>query len=100
MIRYVNYSARELAILFDYTQSINFQKINGRVMIPIVNGGVEIIYYFSNVNKITESGTTNKFVKNYYLMKYTFYLIVKNRYHRKEVFAVDQIYFSIQTFRK
>ena len=69
-------------------------------MIACNNSGHYVIYDFVEVNKIVEAGATTKKVKDYELSRYACYLIVQNGDPRKEVIALGQTYFAIQTYRQ
>ena len=69
-------------------------------MIACENSGHEIMHDFAEVSKIVESGITSKSIKDYKLTKYACYLIVQNGDPRKEVIALGQTYFAIQTYRQ
>ncbi len=92
--------ARELAVALDYTQWRNFACVIKRAMIACENSGHDIFYDFAEVSKIVEAGATNKPVKDYELSRYACYLIVQNGDPRKEVIALGQTYFAIQTYRQ
>lgn len=94
------WSARELAIVLDYVQWRNFQKVIARAMIACENSGHEVMYDFAEVSKIVEAGAANKSIKDYELTRYACYLIVQNGDPRKEVIALGQTYFAIQTYRQ
>ena len=91
------WSARELAIALDYTKWENFSKVIGRAMIACENSGHSVVGDFPEVRKIVEAGATSKPKKDYELSRYACYLIVQNSDPRKEVVALGQTYFAIQT---
>lgn len=94
------WSARELALALDYGEWRNFSKVIDRAMIACENSGHVISHDFVEVNKIVEAGATSKSIKDYELSRYACYLIVQNGDPRKEVIALGQTYFAIQTYRQ
>lgn len=94
------WSARELALALDYMQWRNFNKVIDRAMIACENSGHNVSDDFAEVSKIVSAGATNKSVKDYELSRYACYLIVQNGDPRKEVIALGQTYFAIQTYRQ
>ncbi len=93
-------SARELALVLDYVKWENFQKTISRAMIACENSGHSVSDDFPEVRKIVEAGATSKPRKDYELSRYACYLIVQNGDPRKEVIALGQTYFAIQTYRQ
>ena len=69
-------------------------------MIACENSGHSIEHDFPEVRKIVEAGATSKPKKDYELTRYACYLIVQNGDPRKEVIALGQTYFAIQTYRQ
>ena len=69
-------------------------------MIACENSGHSIPDDFPEVRKIVEAGVTTKPKKDYELSRYACYLIVQNGDPRKEVIALGQTYFAIQTYRQ
>ena len=94
------WSARELAPALEYTKWENFQNVIKRAMIACENSGDSVEDDFPEVRKIVDAGITSKPVKDYELTRYACYLIVQNGDPRKEVIALGQTYFAIQTYRQ
>ena len=94
------WSARELAPALEYTKWENFQNVIKRAMIACENSGHSVENDFPEVRKIVDAGIASKPVKDYELNRYACYLIVQNGDPRKEVIALGQTYFAIQTYRQ
>ena len=94
------WSARELAPVLEYTKWENFQNVIKRAMIACENSGHSVEDDFPEVRKIVDAGIASKPVKDYELTRYACYLIVQNGDPRKEVIALGQTYFAIQTYRQ
>jgi DNA-damage-inducible protein D len=94
------WSARELASTLDYNKWENFSKVIDKAMIACKNSGHDTLNDFPEVRKIVEAGATSKPKKDYELSRYACYLIVQNGDPRKEVVALGQTYFAIQTYRQ
>lgn len=93
--------ARELATVLDYTKWENFSKVINRAMIACKNSGHDVFDHFPEVGKMIDlpKGAKRKVV-DYELSRYACYLIVQNGDPRKEVIALGQTYFAIQTYRQ
>lgn len=95
------WSARELAIALDYTKWENFHKVIKRAMIACENSGHTIYECFPEVRKTSKMPKGGfKDLVDYELTRYVCYLIVQNGDPRKEVIALGQTYFAIQTYRQ
>lgn len=93
--------ARELAIALEYVQWRNFLKVLDRAMLSCKNSGYDITDHFAEVSKtIKMPKTATKQVDDFKLTRYACYLIVQNGDPRKEVIALGQTYFAIQTRRQ
>ena len=67
-------------------------------MIACENSGHNSSSGFAEVSKIVEAGAASKPILDYELSRYACYLIVQNGDPRKEVIALGQTYFAIQTY--
>ncbi|OGJ92041.1 MAG: DNA damage-inducible protein D [Candidatus Raymondbacteria bacterium RifOxyA12_full_50_37] len=92
--------ARELAPVLEYVQWRNFAKVLDRAMLACKNSGYALQDHFAEVSKIVEAGATSKPIADFKLTRYACYLIVQNGDPRKEVIALGQTYFAIQTRRQ
>ena len=92
--------ARELAEVLEYVQWRNFNKVLDRAILACKNSGYETNNHFAEVSKIVEAGVASKPINDYKLTRYACYLIVQNGDPRKEVIALGQTYFAIQTRRQ
>ena len=93
--------ARELAPVLEYTKWENFAKVIKRAMIACENSGHAVTDQFPEVRKlITAAKGAQRELVDYELSRYACYLIVQNGDPRKEVIALGQTYFAIQTYRQ
>ena len=93
--------ARELAMVLEYVQWRNFAKVLDRAKLSCKNSGYAIADHFAEVSKtITMPKSAIKQVIDFKLTRYACYLIVQNGDPRKEVIALGQTYFAIQTRRQ
>lgn len=93
--------ARELAKVLDYTEWRNFQKVIDRAILACKNSGFNVLDHFVEVNKTIEMPKrAKKDIPDYELTRYACYLIVQNGDPRKEIIALGQTYFAIQTRRQ
>jgi len=94
------WSARELAPVLEYSKWENFHKVVKRAMISCENAGHSVFNEFPEVRKLVEGSVAPRTVTDYELSRYACYLIVQNGDPRKEVIALGQTYFAIQTYRQ
>ena len=91
------WSARELSEVLQYKKWENFAKVIDRAKLACQNSGRDIDDDFPEVRKIVEAGALQKKVVDYELSRYACYLIVQNGDPRKEIIALGQTYFAVQT---
>ena len=95
------WNARELSEVLQYKKWENFSKVIDRAKLACQNSGRNIEDHFPEVRKMVEIGSnTIRELLDYELSRYACYLIVQNGDPRKEVIALGQTYFAIQTRRQ
>lgn len=93
--------ARELSVALEYVQWRNFTKVIDHAMLACKNSGFNVSDHFAEVSKMVDLGSGSKrSVKDYMLSRYACYLVMQNGDPRKEVIALGQTYFAIQTRRQ
>lgn len=95
------WNARELSSVLDYNKWENFHRVIKRAMIACENSDRSVLECFPEVRKTSPmpNGGT-KDILDYELSRYACYLVVQNGDPRKEVIALGQTYFAIQTYRQ
>ena len=95
------WSARELAEVLEYVQWRNFEKVINRARISCKNSGFSEVEHFAEVSKMLEMpNNAKKQIKDFEFSRYACYLVVQNGDPRKEIIALGQTYFAIQTHRQ
>lgn len=93
--------ARELAEVLQYSKWENFQKVIDRAILACKNSGFSVSDHFPDVRKtIMMPKNAKKQIVDFELTRYACYLIVQNGDPRKEIIALGQTYFAIQTRRQ
>ena len=93
--------ARELQVVLEYSQWRNFENVIERAKTACINSGVDISAHFADVSKMVNLGVgTERRIQDIALSRYACYLIVQNGDPRKEIIALGQPYFAIQTRRQ
>ena len=93
--------ARELQEVLGYTKWGNFHKVIKKAMISCENSGISISDCFADVGKPIVSGKGKvEIVIDYKLGRYACYMIAQNGDPRKEIIALAQTYFAVQTRRQ
>lgn len=95
---YEYWNARELMPLLEYGKWENFHKVIKSAMIACENSNYNISDYFPEVRKMIKIAKgAQRQVMDYELSRYACYLIAQNGDSRKNVIALAQTYFAIQT---
>ncbi|MCL2860624.1 MAG: DNA damage-inducible protein D [Oscillospiraceae bacterium] len=94
------WSARKLQVVLQYKKWEHFSKVIDKAKLACKNSGFNIDDDFPDVRKIVEAGATQKEIVDFELSRYACYLIVQNGNPRKEIIALGQTYFAIQTRRQ
>ena len=90
--------ARELMLILQYTKWQNFEKIIDKAKMSCENSDISAFEHFTDASKtIKMPKGAEKTILDYKLTRYACYLIAQNGDPRKEVIALAQTYFAIQT---
>ena len=90
--------SRELAKVLSYADYRNFVSVINKAMEACLNSGGTIENHFGDVTEMVSIGYgVQREIKEIKLSRYACYLIVQNADPSKEVVAIGQTYFAIQT---
>ena len=90
--------ARELQLVLDYKEWRKFEGVVQRAMKACENSDINALDHFVSADKMVQIGSgAERMQKDYKLTRYACYLIAQNGDPRKEVIALAQTYFAIQT---
>ncbi len=64
------WNARELAVVLNYKQWRNFEKVLQRAILACKNSGYEVVDHFAEVSKIVKAGAASKPIVDYKLTRY------------------------------
>ena len=92
------WEARELQKILEYKKWENFYKVLERAMMACTLSNNDISYHFPEVRKMIKMPkNATKDIIDFKLSRYACYLIVQNGDPKKEVIALGQTYFAVQT---
>ena len=91
------WEARELMKVLEYKQWRRFENVINKAKETCKNSNYTALDHFANVGKMVKTGDSYRNIKNYKLSRYACYLIAQNGDSRKNVIALAQTYFAIQT---
>src|SRR5574344_781317 len=90
--------ARELMSILQYSNWQNFEKIVDKAKTSCENSGINVSEHFIDISKLSKRANNAVVeIKDYQLTRYACYLIAQNGDSRKEVIALAQTYFAVQT---
>lgn len=92
------WSARELQLLFNYSEWRNFVKVIDKAKSACENAGERVKDHFVDINKMVGLGSgAAREVDNVALTRYACYLVAQNGDAAKPQIAFAQTYFAVQT---
>lgn len=95
------WSSRDFARVLQYTDYRNFEQVIQKARMACFNSGQRIEDHFVDVNEMIEIGKGGKrAVQTIYLSRYACYLIIQNADPAKDIVALGQTYFAVQTRRQ
>ena len=95
------WTARTLAKALEYTDFRNFLTVIEKAKEACVNSGQPIKNHLVEFNEMVPIGSgAERSMPSYKLSRYACYLIVQNADPSKEIVALGQTYFAIQTFQE
>ncbi|MBN8635883.1 MAG: DNA damage-inducible protein D [Anaerolineae bacterium] len=95
------WSARDLMPLLEYTKWQNFKTVLIKAQIACENSRNDPANHFTEASKMVAIGSDAKReVEDMHLSRYACYLVVQNADPAKEVVALGQTYFAVQTRRQ
>ena len=95
------WSARELMVFLEYVSWQKFKNVLLKAQISCENSGYDPSDHFIQAVKMVPLGSVAKReVEDMHLSRYACYLVVQNADPNKEVVALGQTYFAVQTRRQ
>ena len=96
-----HWSSRDFAQVLGYSDYRNFEQVIGKARLACFNSGHRIEDHFVDITEMIEIGKGGqREVKVILLSRYACYLIVQNADPSKEIVALGQTYFAVQTRRQ
>lgn len=95
------WSARDLMVILGYAKWNNFKTAINKAMEACDNSGQNISDHFADVGNMVDIGSKAKReIEDYQLSRYACYLVVQNADSEKEMVALGQTYFAVQTHKQ
>lgn len=95
------WSSRDFAGVIGYTDYRNFEQVIGKARLSCLNSGQRIEDHFVDITEMVGIGSgAERQIRTILLSRYACYLIVQNADPSKEIVALGQTYFAVQTRRQ
>ena len=95
------WSSRDFAQVLDYADYRNFEQVIQKARMACFNSGQRIEDHFVDITEMIEIGKGGKRpITSTLLSRYACYLVVQNADPTKEIVALGQTYFAVQTRRQ
>lgn len=95
------WSSRDFSQVLDYTDYRNFEQVIYKARTACFNSGQRIEDHFVDITEMIEIGKGGqREVKTTLLSRYACYLVIQNADPSKEIVALGQTYFAVQTRRQ
>ena len=95
------WSSRDFAQALHYTDYRNFEQVVQKARMACFNGGQRIEDHFVDITEMIEIGKGGRReVKSVLMSRYACYLVIQNADPSKEIVALGQTYFAVQTRRQ
>lgn len=95
---YEFWSARDMAKVLEYSEYRHFLPVIERAKEACINSGFQVADHFEDILEMVSIGSNaEREVESVKLSRYACYLIVQNADPSKEVVALGQTYFAVQT---
>ena len=95
------WSSRDFALLLSYTDYRNFEAVVDKARMACFNSGQRLEDHFVDITEMIEIGKGGQRpVKTVMMSRYACYLVIQNADPGKEIVALGQSYFAIQTRRQ
>jgi DNA-damage-inducible protein D len=95
------WSSRDFAQVLQYNDYRNFEQVIQKARAACFNSGQRLEDHFVEVTEVVEIGSgAKRALKTIYLSRYACYLIIQNADPEKDIVALGQTYFAVQTRRQ
>jgi len=95
------WTSRDFAVILGYRDYRNFETVIDKARLSCLNSGHRIEDHFVDTTEMVNLGSgAQRSIKSVLLSRYACYLIVQNADPSKEIVALGQTYFTVQTRRQ